>query len=99
MEQILTNSRDFFIYQAFHATSAVDYRFQKEMRLAATVYIADVNEQNVRAIQDQYTQAYPPKDPELLLSWSGRHWRPDDPSAKLPRPDPNHILMRKQETN
>ena len=85
-------------HQAYHATSAVDYRVKREMRLAATIYIADVNEENVKSIQDQYTQVYPPKDHELLLSWAGRHWRPDDPSVKLPEPDLNHILLRQATT-
>ena len=80
---------------AVHGTSAVDYRMNKEMRMAATVYITDVNEGNVDSLTNQYTQAYPPSDRELLLSWRGRHWRKDDPSVKLPEPEPNHILLRK----
>jgi hypothetical protein len=79
---------------AFHATSSVDYRPSKEMRLAATVYIADVNEQNVDRIMQEYTQAYPPQDRELLLGWAGRHWKPGDPSRKLPEPPKDHVLVR-----
>lgn len=79
---------------AYHATSSVDYRPRKEMRLAATVYIADVNEDNVEDIMAQYTQAFPPNDRDLLMSWAGRHWRPDDPSVKLPKPAADHILVR-----
>ena len=30
--------------------------------MAATIYIADVNEQNVDSIMSDYTQAYPPQD-------------------------------------
>jgi hypothetical protein len=83
---------------AMHATSACDYRWNKEMRLAATVYIADVNEQNYESIMDHYTQAYPPNDDvDLLLSWIGRHWKKDDPSRKLPTPSPDHILLQNQE--
>jgi hypothetical protein len=81
---------------AVHATSAVDYRRHNEMRLAATIYIADVNEQNANSILKEYTQAYPPDDRELLLSWAGRHWKKSDPSAQLPRPSDDHILMRRQ---
>ena len=62
------------------------------MRLAATIYIADVTEENVDNILKQYTQAYPPDDRDLLLSWAGRHWKADDPSVTLPKPGPNHIL-------
>lgn len=80
--------------QAFHGTSAVDYRVNKEFRLAATVYISDVNEENVNAILSQYTQVYPPKDPALLLSWAGSHWKSNDPSVQLPKPTQHHILIR-----
>jgi hypothetical protein len=84
--------------KAFHATSACDYRRNKEMRLAATVYIADVNDQNYESILDHYTQAYPPNDDvDLLLSWKGRHWKKDDPSRKLPTPSPDHILLQNPE--
>ena len=78
----------------FHATSAVDYRHSREMRLAATIYIADVNERNAKHITDEYTQAYPPRNADLLLSWAGRHWLPNDPTRTLPDPSPDHILLR-----
>jgi len=78
---------------SMHASSAVDYRTSREFRMAATVYIADVNEDNVDQILKEYTQAYPPDDRDLLLSWAGRHWRADDPSVKLPKPTPGHILF------
>jgi hypothetical protein len=81
---------------AVHATSAVDYRRHNEMRLAATIYIADVNEQNANSILKEYTQAYPPDDRDLLLSWAGRHWKKTDPSSQLPRPSDDHILMRRR---
>lgn len=80
--------------RSWHGTSAVDYRVAKEMRLAATIYITDVNEDNVESIMDQYTQHFPPSDPELLLGWSGRHWKPDDPTRHLPNPPNNHILLQ-----
>jgi hypothetical protein len=84
---------------AVHATSAVDYRTTKEMRMAATVYIADVNDENVDSILNHYTQAYPPGDDvELLMSWKGRHWKRGDPSRKLPKPTPEHVLSRPAET-
>ncbi|GKY99566.1 hypothetical protein MPSEU_000910800 [Mayamaea pseudoterrestris] len=81
---------------AYHATSSVDYRPNKEMRLAATVYVADVNALNVERIQDQYTQAFPPRDSALLMSWAGRHWRPNDASYKLPVPVSDHVLAEEQ---
>ena len=73
---------------AHHATSAIDYRTSKEMRMAATVYVADINKENIDSILRDYTQNYPPKDkPDLLLEMAGTHWKKDDPSMKLPRPD------------
>ncbi|KAL7554352.1 hypothetical protein ACHAWF_017808 [Thalassiosira exigua] len=55
---------------AMHATEA--------MRLAATVYVADVHDWNVDDISDQtLTQAFPPKDPRWLLAQAGRHWKND----------------------
>jgi hypothetical protein len=54
----------------------------------------DVNEANVNEIMAQYTQAYPPNDRELLLSWAGTHWKKDDPSVKLPKPRQGHILTQ-----
>jgi hypothetical protein len=79
---------------AYHATSACDYRKNKEMRLAATVYIADVNDLNADNILQHYTQAYPPTDPDLIRSWIARHWKKGDPSRKLPKPPADHILVR-----
>ena len=39
-----------FSFRFQHATSVADYRMNKEFRMAATVYIADVNEGNVDSI-------------------------------------------------
>lgn len=82
---------------SWHGTSAVDYRIQKDMRLAATIYIAEVTPDNVESIMADYTQAFPPPDDEeLLLSWAGRHWRRDDPTATLPTPSSDHILFAEE---
>ena len=59
---------------AIHATAAIDYTSTGEMRMAATVYIADVHPGNVGSILSDYTQAYPPKDAKLLLKDAGKHW-------------------------
>lgn len=77
---------------ATHATSAIDY--MNEFRLALSVYVADMNEDNVESIADAVTQLYPPRDPDLFLSWAGMHWDPNDPAKKLPPPGPDHILLR-----
>jgi hypothetical protein len=72
---------------AYHATSAVDYRPQNEMRMAATIYVADITVDNIDAILTDYTQQYPPNDrPELLLAMAGNHWHRDIPHARLPEP-------------
>jgi hypothetical protein len=66
----------------------------KEFRLAATVYIADINEENVEAIMNHYTIPYPPKNRNTLLGWAGTHWKKDDPTASLPKLGSHHILLR-----
>ncbi len=78
---------------AVHATSACDYRYRNEMRMAATVYVADVNDINAANVLKHYTQAYPPRELDLLKSWSGRHWKRNDPSRTLPKPALDHILV------
>jgi hypothetical protein len=84
---------------AVHATSACDYRHQREMRMAATVYVADVNDTNAEDVMKFYTQAYPPRDLDLLKSWIARHWKRGDPSRKLPKPASDHILVRDNDTS
>ena len=41
-----------------------------------------------------YTQAYPPRELDLLKSWIARHWKRGDPTRRLPKPPINHILVR-----
>lgn len=68
-----------------HATSACDYLAQGEMRMAATVYIADVDAENVEQIAAYFTQKYPPQDDfQHLLDRAGSHWKLDDPTKRLP---------------
>lgn len=67
-----------------HATAEAHYTDQ--VRLAATIYIADVDENNVEAVMSSYTQSYPPPDrPDVLLGMAGSHWNSSDPEVKLPR--------------
>jgi hypothetical protein len=68
---------------AIHSTSSINYTSTKEFRMAATVYISDVHPGNVENIMSDYTQAYPPRDPKLLLRDAGKHWVKGK-SAKLP---------------
>ena len=72
-----------------HATSAVDYHNTKEMRLAATVYNADIRPSNIEAtILEEYTQRYPPEgDSEFMMSLAGNYWKRDDESVRLPSYD------------
>ena len=77
-----------------HATSAIDYRAQHDqMRIMASVYVADINYTNADWLAEEVTQVYPP-DGKTLLDWAGRHWRKNDPSVKLPKPKDGHILFR-----
>jgi len=64
---------------ARHATSECDYRDEPgAMRLAATVYIADINEDNAESIASgTLTQAFPLPDVDWLLSQRARHWERD----------------------
>ena len=72
---------------AYHGTSAVDYSSHKEMRMAATVYIADIQEDNIDSIMADYTQNYPPpRRKDLLLRMAGTHWKRNDPFVRLPEP-------------
>ena len=60
---------------AMHGTEACDYREKKGMRLAATVYIADVNYNNAWDITSQtLTQIFPLPDARWLMTQAGRHW-------------------------
>ncbi|KAL7566907.1 hypothetical protein ACA910_008632 [Epithemia clementina (nom. ined.)] len=77
--------------EVYHATSAVAYDdddAKEEIRMAATVYVADISETNILAAMDEYVtyaNHYPPPSrPELLLRSAGAHWQRRDPSKKLP---------------
>lgn len=61
---------------ARHATSECDYRDSPgTMRLAATVYIADINEDNTASIVGEtLTQAFPLPDTDWVYSQRARHW-------------------------
>ena len=78
---------------AVHATSFVDY--MKEFRLSLSIYITDLNEENLAETADALTNAYPPKkDMDLFRSMAGTHWNSKDPSVKLPKPSPDHMLLK-----
>ncbi|KAL3770125.1 hypothetical protein ACHAW5_009666 [Stephanodiscus triporus] len=64
---------------ARHGTEACDYRESNGMRLAATVYIADISEKNAQNIATQtLTQIFPLADAKWLMAEAGRHWVADN---------------------
>lgn len=67
-----------------HAAGNCDYRENGEVRLMATLYLADINENNVKSIVKHYTDPFPPATVDYLLKWRGLHWKKDG-SAQLPR--------------
>lgn len=69
---------------AWHATAACDYRLKRSMRLAATVYVGDINTGNVNQILMRLTQEYPPNDAIDLLEMAGMHWSSSDAAVRLP---------------
>jgi len=61
---------------ATHATAPCDYRETGEMRVSATVYFFDANEDNVDGIMEDFDQYYPSEvDRDYILKRSGIHWR------------------------
>lgn len=68
-----------------HATSACDYIDQGAMRMAATVYVADINTDNSARLASYITQRHPPRfDSQYLMDQAGAHWKPGDPTKRLP---------------
>ena len=77
--------------QAIHATAAVDYlskstdiksnddNHRGQMRIMATIYLADISSSNVDGIIEAYTQEYPPIDRIYLLS--AKHWKSSNKSV------------------
>jgi len=67
---------------AMHGTQACDYRDKKGMRMAATVYIADINSLNAEDIAKKtLTQIFPLPDTKWLKSQQGRHWGNDNDNS------------------
>jgi hypothetical protein len=58
--------------EAWHATGEVNYT--REFRLALSVYVADISENNINALKDSYTQLYHPGG-DNLLELSGADWK------------------------
>mmetsp|Transcript_63004 Transcript_63004/g.153431 ORF Transcript_63004/g.153431 Transcript_63004/m.153431 type:complete len:1058 (+) Transcript_63004:1539-4712(+) len=56
-----------------HATAGVDYT--GEFRLAISIYVADISEENVDALNKSFTVLHRPYSGRRLLDLSGRHWK------------------------
>ena len=60
---------------AMHATAPCDYRDTRGMRMGASIYIADINEQNMDLIISDTTTIFPvPFDDEWAMAQRARHW-------------------------
>jgi hypothetical protein len=58
-----------------HGTANCDYRQTEGLRVAVSVYVVDVNEDNVELISDDGTALFPvPGMEEWLLAQKGRQW-------------------------
>eukprot|EP00978_Attheya_sp_CCMP212_P025674 scaffold83052_cov59-Attheya_sp.AAC.1 len=80
--------------ESFHGTAAVDNR--DEIRLMACIYLADVTEENASNVKyklDLYE--WPPFGGSFMKKWAGRHWKHNDPTVQLPKPNPDHILVKR----
>ena len=78
-----------------HGTAQCDYRDQKQMRVAATIYLADVNNSNINNVVKSFKDIKNLKkteeengksSPVLPYSLRDRHWKKADPHKKLPGP-------------
>lgn len=74
-----------------HAAGDCDYRDSGGVRFMATIYLAEINEDNVDNIVKHYTDPFPPADSDYLLKWRGLHWNKDG-SVHLPRDWRSHTL-------
>merc|ERR1712232_638801 len=69
-------------HDTMHGTNACNYRRQKDVRIAATIYMADINEENAQIIADDATSIFPlPGDVEWTMAQRGRHWSRDATSS------------------
>lgn len=66
-----------------HNTGNIDYRSTRGMLVMATIYVADINEDNVFSILKDFTDSFPPNDEQYFLKQRGRHWNKEG-SAQLP---------------
>jgi hypothetical protein len=66
-----------------HTTGDIDYRESGGMLVAASIYLADINEDNVGNLIKDFTDPFPPLDKQYLLKQRGIHWNKEG-STLLP---------------
>ena len=70
-----------------HGTRECDHRSSREVRITASIYLADLNDDNLHVVAGDTTSIFPPTgegDGERWI-WSqrGRHWNKNDGSVSL----------------
>ena len=72
---------------AYHGTAACDYRKDPSLqgiRISASIYIADVNQDNLAEIMSDDTTIFPvPEHEEWYWASQARHWSRNVPSRSL----------------
>mmetsp|Transcript_50707 Transcript_50707/g.152719 ORF Transcript_50707/g.152719 Transcript_50707/m.152719 type:complete len:260 (+) Transcript_50707:628-1407(+) len=59
----------------YHCTHECNHRESQKVRMAVTIYIADLTEENVDGVADDDTSMFPPPGAtEWLWAQRGRHW-------------------------
>ena len=60
----------------WHSTADCDYRDDNDLRVAVSVYLADVNEDNVELLSEDGTALFPiPGQADWILAQQGRLWK------------------------
>jgi hypothetical protein len=67
-----------------HTTGNFDYQDSDPIIVLATIYVAQISEENVESILLDFSDPFPPKDGEYFLKMKGRHWN-NERSTHLPR--------------
>ena len=70
--------------ETYHGTAEADYTHAKEMRLVASVYMAEITRGNIQGLMETLTQPYPPPERDYFFERQGIHWDPRDPMKRLP---------------
>ena len=60
-----------------HGTRECDHRAKRGVRITCSIYLADLNENNLAVVAGDTTSIFPPGDEEWIWSQRGRHWHKD----------------------